>query len=109
MLRLDTDAGETAAGLAGAVVEASTAADVEAAATALTLVAPRTPRRTGRLAAGLRSDVVPAGGFDLTDPVPYAIPVNARTGFATDTIAAADSTFAAIYERHTQGRLDQVP
>lgn len=108
MIRLGSDAGETADGLSGVVEEAAAAADVEAARVALDLVAPRTPRQTGRLAAGLRSVAVPAGGFDLTATADYANVVNARTGFATRPLQANEAAFAAIYERHTQSRLDAV-
>lgn len=108
MLDLSTNAEETGSGLLGLVDEATRAADAEAADYALDIVGPRTPRRTGRLAAGLRSVVVSTGGFDLVDAVPYASAVDARTGFASDTIVAADAAFAAIYDKHAQTRLDAI-
>lgn len=107
MLALESDAEETASGLLGVVDEAASAADEEAARVALDLVGPRTPRRTGLLAAGLRSVAV-AGGFELTAAEPYASYVDAATGFASETLLAAESTIEAIYERHTQDRLDDV-
>lgn len=109
MLVVDSNAEEVSRDLLGVVDDATAAADEEAARTALDLVAPKTPRRTGRLAAGLRSVVVSSGGFDLVDAVPYAPAVDERTGFATETILDAEATFAAIYERHTQERLDAIP
>lgn len=109
MLNLDTNAGEVASGLSGLVVEATATADEEAARTALALIRPRTPVRTGRLVGGLEAVVVPAGGFDVVDAVEYATAVDARTGFATRTLAAAGDEFADIYDRHLQTRMDQLP
>lgn len=108
MLSLDTNAGEVAADLSGVVEAATRDADEEAAQTALAIVGPQTPRRSGRLAAGLRTVVVPAGGFELVDAVPYATVVDARTGFATERLRDAEETLAAIYERHLQERFDAV-
>lgn len=108
MFSLDTNAGEVAADLSGVVERATASADEEAARAALELVGPKTPRRSGRLAAGLRAVVAPKGGFDLVDAVPYANAVDARTGFATATLVEADATFAAIYDRHLQDQFDNV-
>lgn len=109
MFALSTNAEETGDALLGLVDEATADADEEASAYALAIVNPRTPRRTGRLAAGLRSVVVTTGGFDLVDAVPYATAVDARTGFASETIVDADTAFAAIYDKHAQTRLDSIP
>jgi hypothetical protein len=108
MLDVSTNAEEVASGLLGVVDDAAAEADEEAARLALDIVGPQTPRRTGRLAAGLRSVVVSTGGFDLVDDVPYASAVDARTGFASSTIVEAEASFAAIYDRHLQERLDAV-
>lgn len=108
MFTLSTNAEETGDGLLGLVEEATIDADQEAADYALTIVNPKTPRRSGRLAAGLRSVVVTTGGFDLVDAVPYSTVVDARTGFASETILAADAAFAAIYDKHVQARLDAI-
>lgn len=106
MFSLSTNADEVAAHLVGSVDEAVADADVEVADYALDRIAAKTPRRTGRLAAGLRSVVV-AGGFDIVDAVPYASVVDARTGFASETLVAAESDIAAIYDRHLQDRFPQ--
>lgn len=104
-----SNADQVAADLTGDLVDAAQAdADQEAADVALGLVAPRTPRRTGVLAAGLRSVVAPAGGFSVVDAVPYATVVDARTGFATDTLAEAEPVIAEVYDKHLQARFDQV-
>lgn len=108
VLTLDTDAARVADDLGGVVEDATRAADIEAADLALRLVSPKTPRRTGRLVAGL-SSVVVTNGFDLVDPVPYATVVDARTGFATATFANAEAEFTALYDTHLQDRLDAIP
>lgn len=108
VLSLDTDADRVAADLVGVVDAAAAAAHVEAADLALRVVTPQTPRRTGRLVAGLRSVVV-TNGFDLVDDVPYATVVDARTGFATKTLAAADHDITAVYDRHLQQHFDAIP
>lgn len=108
MLELTTNADELGTQLVGLVDEATSDADLEAADLAYDLVNPKTPRQTGRLAAGLRSVAVSAGGFDLTDPVDYAERVDNRTGFASETIAAAGQAFADLYDRHIQTKLDDV-
>lgn len=107
MLNLDTSAGEVASGLSGLVDEAASDADEEAARTALAIIRPRTPVKSGRLLNGL-DVVVVSGGFDVVDAVPYATAVDARTGFATRTLAAAGDEFAAIYDAHLQTRLDSL-
>src|SRR5688572_295200 len=105
MFDLTTNAEAVGDGLLGVVDEAVESADEEAADYALAIVGPKTPRRSGRLAAGLRSVVVSTGGFDLVDAVPYAPVVDARTGFASSTVLDAGEQFAAIYDRHLQERL----
>lgn len=107
MLEVTTNAEEVASGLLGVVEAATAEADEEAARKALDLVDRNTPRKTGRLASGLRAVVVAEGGFEVVDAVPYAPAVDARTGFASRTIAEADDTLAAIYDKHLQARLDQ--
>lgn len=107
-LDVDSNADQVAADLVGLVDVAQAEADRQAADVALALVDPRTPRRTGVLAAGLRSVVAPTGGFAVVDAVPYASVVDARTGFASDTLAKAEATLAEVYDRHLQARFDQV-
>lgn len=106
MFTSTSNAEEVADDLLGVVDPALADADAEAADLALSLVDPKTPRRSGRLAAGLRSTVAAEGGFDLVDEVPYAAKVDARTGFATDTILNADAAFGALYDTHLQRAFD---
>lgn len=108
MLSLDTNAGQVADDLSSVVSPAIADGDEEAARYALALVDRKTPRRTGALAAGLRSDVVPDGGFAVTDPVPYATVVDARTGFASETLVEADAAIADIYDQHLQAAFDTI-
>lgn len=108
-LDVTSNADQVAPGMVGELVDqAQAAADAEAADTALALVGPKTPRRTGELAAGLRSAVVPTGGFELTAAAPYGGYVDARTGFATDTLIQADTVLTDIYAAHLQARFDQL-
>jgi len=108
VLGLDTNAEEVSRSLLGVVVEAVAEADEEAARAALDMVAPKTPRRSGRLAAGLRAVVESAGGFAIVDAVPYATVVDARTGFASQTLLDGEASILAIYDRHLQDEFDAV-
>lgn len=109
MLDVDSNAAQVAAGLVGTVVdEAQRRADEAAAAYALSIIGPQTPRLTGALAAGLRSVAVPPGGFTITAPQPYGPTVDARTGFASATLRAADAQVTAIYDTELQTDLDTI-
>lgn len=84
-------------------------ADLEAtnaAAGRLTLehVDRETPRRTGTLAAGARC-VADALGFAYVNATPYAVIVDTKTGFASDTLAKVESTIAGVYEDHVEAAL----
>lgn len=108
-LDITTNADQVAADLVGVVEDAVARADQEAAETALRLVGPRTPRRSGALAAGLRTVVAPGGaGFALVDAQPYAGYVDARTGFASETLANAEPVIADIYAASLQAGFDAV-
>lgn len=91
-----------------AVTEAQAEADAAAAELALTLIRPDTPVDTGALLAGLDAIVIPEGGFAVVDAVPYAAIVDARTGFATDNLAAAEDRLAELYEDHLQDTFDRL-
>lgn len=107
-LDITSNADQVAADLTGDLVDdAQAEADQEAADAALALVAPRTPRRTGALAAGLRSVVVPPGGFAIVAAEPYGGIVDARTGFASRTLVEAEPRIADIYATHLQAKFDQ--
>lgn len=108
MLSLSTNAGQVSDDLTGVVDAAAQSADDDAARLALALVEPRTPRRTGRLAAGTRSGAVPEGGFAVVNAVPYAPVVEERTGFVSETIVAAETEFVEIYDRHLQTEFDSI-
>lgn len=90
--RLETVAGELAD---------LEAANTEAARLALSAIDTETPRRTGTLAAGARC-VADSFGFTYVNAVPYAAIVNAKTGFASDTLAEREAAIAAVYEDHIQ-------
>jgi hypothetical protein len=108
-LDFTTNADQVGSDLTGEVVDVAQAeADQEAADRALALIGPKTPRRTGALAAGLRSVVVPTGGFAIVYAVVYATVVDARTGFASETLARADAVLAEVYDKRLQAHFDQV-
>lgn len=108
-LDFSTNADQVAADLTGDLVDVAQAeADQEAADRALALVDPKTPRRSGRLAAGLRAVVVSTGGWAVVDAVPYASVVDARTGFASETLHQAEAVLAEVYDNHLQAGFDQV-
>lgn len=105
-LDVTSNAAEVSHDLAAALVDdAASRANHAASTEALRLVDPRTPRRTGRLAAGLRV-VSASDGWALVDAVPYSVVVDARTGFATRTIIAAEDTLVGIYEDALQEAFD---
>lgn len=101
-----SNADEVATGLDGRIVDAAVEqANRDAADLAFALVNPRTPRRSGRLAAGLRV-VVADEGWALVDPVPYATIVDARTGFATRTVIENEQKILTPYETQLQAAFD---
>lgn len=107
-LAVTTNAAQVAADLDGSVVDdAAERADRAAAAEALALIDPRTPRRTGRLAAGLRV-VAASHGWAVVDAVPYAPTVDARTGFATKTVRDNTDRLVAIYDRELQEEFNDI-
>lgn len=107
-LDLTSNADDVASQLAGDVVdEAAERAHRVAAAEGLSLVDRAAPRRTGRMANGLRVDVR-TDGWAVVDAVPYAAAVDARTGFATRTILNAEDRLALIYEDELQESFDSI-
>lgn len=98
---LEHNAGEVAAALdaAAAALADLEATNAEAAELALGAVNRETPVRTGRLAAGNRAVAEPFG-FAYSNATNYAPIVNARTGFASDTLNAMQAQIAAVYENH---------
>ena len=107
-LDITSNAAQVANDLDGALVDAaaeranSTAADL-----AQRLVDPRTPRRSGRLAAGLRT-VVASDGWALVNAVPYATVVDARTGYATRTVLDNEARLVEVYDNELQAAFDTV-
>lgn len=87
------------------VDDAAERAHRAAADEALALIDSQTPRRTGRLAAGLRVAVA-SDGWAVVDAVPYATVVNTRTGFASKTLVDNEARIIAIYDRELQQELD---
>lgn len=73
-----------------------TDAHTVAARVVLSAATPKTPRRTGRLAAGLRSVVGPHG-FTIAAAAPYAAPVHAARPWVTDAIAATTDDQVDVY------------
>lgn len=105
-LDITSNAAQVAATMDPVLVDdAARRADVEAADTALALITPQTPRRTGRLAAGGRVAVASAG-WAYVNAVAYATVVNARTGFATKTLQDQETKITAIYDRELQTEFD---
>lgn len=104
-----SNAAELASALDGVLVdEAQADADAEAADLAVDLVRPVTPVDTGALLAGLDAVLVPEGGFALVDAQPYAAIVDARTGFATATLANAEPRLVDVYAKHLQASFDSL-
>lgn len=91
--------------IAGGLEEAAgELADLEATNAAAGRVAlgeidAETPRRTGTLAAGARCVADPFG-FAYVNAVPYAVIVDARTGFASDTLVEREAAVAGVYQDH---------
>lgn len=79
-------------------------ANAEAARLALTAIDAETPRRTGTLAAGARC-VADQFGFTYVNAVPYAPIVDAKTGFASDTLEEREAAIVAVYEDHIEEAL----
>lgn len=75
------------------------ATNAEAGRVALEQIDGKTPRRTGTLAAGARCVADPFG-FAYVNAVPYAVIVDTKTGFASDTLAEREAAIAAVYEEH---------
>lgn len=101
-----TNAVEVASDLDGRIVDAAVAtANQQAADRAFALVDPRTPRRSGRLAAGLRT-VSAADTWALVNTVPYASVVDARTGFASKTLRDNTEQILEVYDTQLQTALD---
>lgn len=89
--------------LSAALVDMSPAADA-AAAMVLPVAVERAPRRTGRLAASLRS-VVRATGFSIESPLPYAAVVHARNPWLANVVTAAESDIVAAVDRQVDERI----
>lgn len=107
-LDITTNADDVANDLVGAVVDvAAERANTAAAAEAARLVDPRTPRRSGRLAAGLRV-VVAEQSWALVNAVPYAPVVDARTGYATKTVLDNEARLVDIYNTELQHEFDRI-
>lgn len=79
-------------------------ANADAGALALTAIDQETPRRTGTLAAGGRV-VATALGFAYVNATPYAVIVDAKTGFATDTLREREAAIAGVYDNHVEEAL----
>jgi hypothetical protein len=105
-VELTSNAGEIADRLDAAADELAdlTAANEEAGRLGLEAIDAQTPRRTGTLAAGARSVADPYG-FAYVNATPYAVHVDARTGFATDTLRLREETIASVYEEHIEAAL----
>jgi hypothetical protein len=107
-LDVSSNAAEVARDLDGAAVTAAAErANRQAADLALALVAPGTPRRSGTLAAGLRT-VVASEGWALVDAVPYASIVDARTGFATKKVLDNQARIVDVYDIELQATFDRM-
>lgn len=72
-----------------------------AADVVLAKAVPATPRRTGRLAATVRSDVVTTG-YQITADTRYAAAVHARRPWIAQAIAATEADQIAVYATHVQ-------
>jgi len=98
---LTHNAGEVADELEAAAreLEDLTAPNTEAGRLNLEAIDANTPRRTGNLAAGGRSVADPMG-FAYVNAVPYAVHVDAASGFATETMRAREAQIAGVYEEH---------
>lgn len=105
---VSSNAAQVANDLDGSLVDAAAErANRDAADLALALVDPRTPRRSGRLAAGLRT-VVATEGWAVVDAVPYASVVDARTGFATKTVLDNEARIVEVYDTALQATFDSM-
>lgn len=91
-----TGADQLAAALRRAAVDLQDMPAAHDRAAGMILAAARPPRRTGRLAASLRAFPHPAG-VTVGSDVPYARPVEARTGFLHDATRRAADDVAAMY------------
>lgn len=100
-----SNADEVANALDGVVDAAVGQAAPAAADLALALVDPRTPRRSGRLAAGNRV-VVAGDDWTFLNSVPYASVVDARTGFASKTLQDNEQRLADLYGTQLQTTFD---
>lgn len=108
-MTVTSNAAEVADRLDGvAVTDAQTDADAEAAALALDLVRPNTPVDTGKLLAGLDTILIPSGGFAVTDAADYAGIVDARTGFASATLATAEERIGEVYADRLQATFNSL-
>ena len=97
--RVADDLGDLAARLANLQPAAEAAAS-----TVLPVVVAQSPRRTGRLAASLRS-VVDATGFAIESDVPYAPKVHARNPWIADAIAAREQEIFRAVEQYVDGAI----
>lgn len=100
---LEHNAGEVAGDLeriAGELL-ALEAANVEAGRLALVAIDAETPRQSGTLAAGART-VADSYGFAYVNATRYAVFVDARTGFATDTLKVQEARILSVYEQHVE-------
>lgn len=76
-----------------------TGAHEAAAQVVLAKAVPDTPRRTGRLAASVRSDVHPAG-FQIVAATPYAAIVHARRPWIAQAVDATTTDQVEVYTDH---------
>lgn len=75
-----------------------------AAAIVLPLAVQESPRRTGRLAASLRSVEV-ATGFSIESDLPYAAKVHARNPWIADLITAHEQDETRAVEQYLDERI----
>lgn len=76
-----------------------TGAHEAAARVVLAKAVPDTPRRTGRLAASVRSDVRPTG-FQIVAATPYAAIVHARRPWIAQAVDATATDQVDVYVDH---------
>lgn len=103
---LSSNAGDVAAAIDAAVTDLEDLEGANAAAARLGLEAvnAETPVRTGTLLAGARAVADPFG-FAYVNATPYAATVDARIGFASDTLKVHEAALVDVYEKHVETAL----
>ena len=101
MAGIDSNAAQVADALGdlAAAVHDLTPANDAAAAITLPIAVERSPRRTGRLAASLRS-VVSAHGYGIVSDVRYAVAVHARNPWIAQIVTAREAEQVAAVEQY---------